>query len=85
MSTGEEFGMQKHLNLPSQDIPLMEGNVYMDDPVVGKVVASNLTTGKGGVGGEYTDERLGEGDPSRRPHGRYAAVVHAVHGIPLPE
>ncbi len=56
VSTGEEFGMQKHLNLPSQDIPLMEGNVYMDDPVVGKVVASNLTTGKGGVGGEYTDE-----------------------------
>ncbi|NTW13317.1 MAG: cytochrome c [Anaerolineales bacterium] len=56
VSTGEEFGMQKHLNLPSQDIPLMEGNVYMDDPVVGKVVSSNLTTGKGGVGGEYTDE-----------------------------
>ena len=53
--TGGEFGMQAHLNLPSQDVPLMEGNVYMDDPAVGKVVASNLTTGQGGVGGEYTN------------------------------
>lgn len=33
----------------------MEGNIYLDDPSVGKVVASNLTAGKGGVGGEYTD------------------------------
>ena len=55
IATGEEFGMQEHLNLPSQNIPLMEGNVYMDDPAIGKVIASNLTSGKGGVGGEYTD------------------------------
>ena len=55
VSTDEQFGMQAHLNLPSQDVPLMEGNVYMDDPAVGKVVASNLTAGKGGVGGGYTD------------------------------
>jgi len=55
VSTDEEFGMQAHLSLPSQDIPLMEGNIYMDDPAVGKVIASNLTTGKGGVGDEYTD------------------------------
>lgn len=54
-ATKDEFGMQAHLNLPSQDIPLMEGNVYMDDPSVGKVVASNLTSGAGGVGGGYTD------------------------------
>ena len=53
--TSDEFGTQAHLNIPSQDIPLMEGNVYMDDPAVGRVVASNLTTGKGGVGGGYTD------------------------------
>lgn len=33
----------------------MEGNIYLDDPSVGKVVASNLTSGKGGVGGKYTD------------------------------
>jgi len=56
VSTDEDFGMQAHLNLPSQDIPLMEGNIYMDDPAVGKVVASNLTSGTGGVGGDYTDE-----------------------------
>lgn len=55
VTTDEEFGMQAHLNLPSQDVPLMEGNIYMDDPAVGKVVASNLTAGKGGVGGGYTD------------------------------
>lgn len=55
-ATDEQFGMQAHLNLPSQDVPLMEGNIYMDDPAVGKVVASNLTAGKGGVGGGYTDE-----------------------------
>ena len=53
--TGETLGIQEHLNLPVQDVPLMEGNIYMDDPSVGKVVASNLTTGKGGVGGSYTD------------------------------
>jgi len=56
VSTDEDFGMQAHLNLPSQDIPLMEGNIYMDEPAVGRVVASNLTSGAGGVEGEYTDE-----------------------------
>ena len=54
--TNKEFGMQAHLNLPSQDVPLMEGHVYMDDPAVGRVIASNLTTGEGGVGSGYTDE-----------------------------
>ena len=34
----------------------MEGNVYLDDPAIGKVIASNLTSGKGGVGSEYEDE-----------------------------
>jgi len=53
--TSGEFGLQAHLNLPSQDVPLMEGNVYLDDPAVGKVVASNLTSGKGGVGDVYED------------------------------
>ncbi|MBN2115721.1 MAG: c-type cytochrome [Anaerolineales bacterium] len=45
-----------HLNLPSQDIPHMEGNIYLDDPAVGLVVASNLTSGRGGVAGDYTDQ-----------------------------
>jgi len=53
--TDEEFGLQAHLNLPSQDVPLMEGNVYMDDPAVGNVIASNLTSGEGGVGSDYSD------------------------------
>ena len=34
----------------------MEGNIYLDDPAIGKVVASNLTSGKGGVGSAYTDQ-----------------------------
>jgi mono/diheme cytochrome c family protein len=34
----------------------MEGNVYLDDPAIGKVNASNLTSGKGGVGSAYTDQ-----------------------------
>ncbi len=45
-----------HLSLPSQNIPHMEGNVYLDDPAIGQVNASNLTSGKGGVGGIYTDQ-----------------------------
>lgn len=47
--------LESHLNLPSQDVPHMEGNLYLDDPAIGKVVASNLTRGTGGVGGKYTD------------------------------
>jgi mono/diheme cytochrome c family protein len=34
----------------------MEGNIYLDDPAIGKVIASNLTSGKGGVGSQYTDQ-----------------------------
>ena len=33
----------------------LEGEVMEDDPVFGRVVASNLTSGKGGIGGRYTD------------------------------
>jgi mono/diheme cytochrome c family protein len=47
--------LDSHLNLPSQDVPHLEGNIYLDDPAIGKVVASNLTSGKGGVAGNYTD------------------------------
>ncbi len=45
-----------HLNLPAQDVPHMEGHIYLDDPAVGRVVASNLTSGKGGIGGNYSDQ-----------------------------
>ena len=48
-------GTDSHLNLPTQDVPHMEGNIYLDDPAVGQVVASNLTSGKGGVAPGYTD------------------------------
>ncbi len=48
--------LDSHLNLPVQDVPHMEGNVYLDDPAVGRVVASNLTSGAGGIGGNYTDQ-----------------------------
>ena len=48
--------LDEHLSLPSQeDIPRMEGHIYLDDPAVGQVIASNLTSGRGGVGGEYSD------------------------------
>jgi len=39
-----------------QDIDRLQGNVYMDDPAVGKVVATNLTSGQGGMADQYTDE-----------------------------
>lgn len=45
-----------HFELPSQDLPSMEGNIYLDDPAIGKVIASNLTSGKGGVGSQYIDQ-----------------------------
>jgi mono/diheme cytochrome c family protein len=34
----------------------LEGRVFLDDPIIGRFVASNLTGGKGGVGGSYADE-----------------------------
>ena len=33
----------------------LEGEVMEDDSAFGRVVASNLTSGKGGVGGRYTE------------------------------
>jgi mono/diheme cytochrome c family protein len=47
---------ESHFDLPSQNLPSMEGNIYLDEPAIGKVIASNLTSGKGGVGSKYTDE-----------------------------
>ncbi len=54
--SGSDQPLDSHLSLPSQDVPHMEGNIYLDDPAIGKVVASNLTTGSGGVGNEYTGQ-----------------------------
>ena len=33
----------------------LEGKVFLDDPMIGKFAASNLTRGKGGVGASYGD------------------------------
>jgi cytochrome c553 len=34
----------------------LSGQVMIDDPAIGLVSATNLTTGKGGIGSHYTDE-----------------------------
>lgn len=34
------------------------GDIFLEDPVVGVLVATNLTTGTGGIGSEYSDEDL---------------------------
>ena len=50
-------GEDTHMNLPTGQIPEMEGHVYLEDPAIGRVIASNLTSGKGGVASQY-DDRL---------------------------
>ena len=54
--SGPGSALTIHFSSPSQDVPHMEGHVYLDDPAMGKVIATNLTPGKGGVGSNYTDE-----------------------------
>lgn len=36
----------------------LEGLVYLDNPAIGQVITPNLTTGKGGIGAQRTDEDL---------------------------
>jgi cytochrome c5 len=48
-------GDAAHAGLPTQKIPQMAGNVYLEDPAIGHVNASNLTPGQGGVAGQYDD------------------------------
>jgi mono/diheme cytochrome c family protein len=55
-SGGGSLNVDSHLNLPSLDLPNMEGNIYLDDPAIGRVIASNLTAGTGGVASLYTDQ-----------------------------
>ncbi|MFN8411613.1 MAG: c-type cytochrome [Anaerolineales bacterium] len=33
----------------------LQGKVYLDDPAVGQVISTNLTTGKGGLGSDFSD------------------------------
>ena len=35
--------------------PSMAGQVLDDDPLFGTLVAANITSGKGGIGGEFSD------------------------------
>ena len=62
-SAGENLGLiesgqalSSHFGTSAQDLPRMEGNIYLEDPAIGRVTASNLTSGIGGVGGAYTDQ-----------------------------
>lgn len=62
-SAGENLGLIEsgdalgsHFGTSAQDLPRMEGNIYLEDPAVGRVTASNLTSGTGGVAGGYTDQ-----------------------------
>lgn len=34
----------------------LEGKVFVDDPALGRIVATNLTKGKGGIGTTFTDQ-----------------------------
>ncbi len=34
----------------------LQGRIYFDHPLTGRIAASNLTAGQGGVGADYTDE-----------------------------
>lgn len=36
----------------------LAGKIFLEDPVVGRIVASNLTAGEGGVSRDYADEDL---------------------------
>lgn len=36
--------------------PNLAGKVFIDDPGLGRIVAANLTRGKGGIAGQYRDE-----------------------------
>ena len=51
----------------------MAGRMFLDDPVIGQIATKNLTSGKGGVGGELSDEDW------------VRAIRHGVHpdGKPL--
>jgi len=34
----------------------LAGKIFLEDPVVGRIVATNLTAGEGGIGAQYSDE-----------------------------
>jgi hypothetical protein len=36
----------------------LKGDVFIKDPIVGQFIATNLTSGEGGIGNSYSDEDL---------------------------
>lgn len=34
----------------------LAGKIFLEDPLVGRIVATNLTSGEGGIGADYSDE-----------------------------
>jgi mono/diheme cytochrome c family protein len=36
----------------------LAGGIFLEDPMVGRIVATNLTSGAGGIGQEYSDEEM---------------------------
>ncbi|MCC5914442.1 MAG: cytochrome c [Balneolaceae bacterium] len=36
----------------------LAGRIFIEDPIAGRIVATNLTSGEGGIGSSYTDEDL---------------------------
>ena len=57
IARGEHFAtaIGKCVDCHSADLG---GKVFIDDPILGRVAASNLTSGEGGVGSKYTDAQL---------------------------
>jgi len=46
---------EAHTGLATKQLSMMDGNVYLEDPALGQVNASNLTSGQGGVAYQYDD------------------------------
>jgi len=60
------------------------GRVFLEDPLMGRIVASNLTTGQGGVLGKYGDAQLARAIRHGLRHdGRSLLVMPTVDYFPL--
>ena len=61
----------------------LAGKVFIDDPALGRIVAANLTRGRGGVGATYSDADMARSiRHGVSPTGRHA-VDHAVRRLLL--
>jgi len=56
----------------------LEGDVFIDEPMMAAVYAPNLTSGQGGVGGTYTDaDYVGAIRHGVNPEGRGLLIMHS--------